>query len=150
MAAPDSKDTAQYEFVELYNGSLDTLILKGCSIGLSSSNTIKHFPITQTHIPPSQVMVLGNPNSANTPAKFQGTDGWNDLGNSKGTVILKCDGVTLDSLYYAPEPDSLHPNVVPGIGSGKYGLSSQLDVYQWENRQDSSAWKLSAPTPGFI
>lgn len=150
FAAPDPKDSAQYEFVELYNGSLDTLLLDDCAIGLTSSSSTKFFPITTSEIAPNSVLVLGNPNSDKTPAVYIATEGWNDLGNSKGSVILKCDNVTLDSLYYSSEPDSLHPNVVPAVGSSKYGQSSQLDVDHWKNRKDSSAWKLTSPTPGMI
>ncbi|MCF0222147.1 MAG: lamin tail domain-containing protein [Fibrobacter sp.] len=150
FSAPSTNDTTQYEFVEIYNGSLDTLILDDCSLGITSSSSTKHFPLTVSEIAPSQVLVLGNPNSKNTPPLYVNTDGWQDMGNSKGQVILKCDGVTLDSLYYSSAPDSLHPNVVPALGSSKYGSSAQLDMSQWENRKDSSAWVLDTPTPGTI
>lgn len=150
FSAPSTNDTTQYEFVEIYNGSLDTLILDDCSLGITSSSSTKHIPLTVSEIAPSQVLVLGNPNSKNTPPLFVNTDGWVDMANSKGQVILKCDGITLDSLYYASAPDSLHPNVVPAVGSSKYGSSAQLDLKQWQNRKDSSAWKLDAPTPGVL
>lgn len=150
FSAPSTNDTTQYEFVEIYNGSLDTLILDDCSLGITSSTSTKHFPLTVSEIAPSQVLVLGNPNSKNTPPLYVNTDGWQDMGNSKGQVILKCDGVTLDSLYYSSAPDSLHPNVVPAVGSSKYGSSAQLDMSQWQNRKDSSAWTLNIPTPGSI
>lgn len=150
FSAPSTNDTTQYEFVEIYNGSLDTLILDDCSLGITSSSSTKHFPLTVSEIAPSQVLVLGNPNSKNTPPLYVNTDGWQDMGNSKGQVILKCDGVTLDSLYYSSAPDSLHPNVVPAVGSSKYGSSAQLDMSQWQNRKDSSAWTLNIPTPGTI
>lgn len=150
FSAPSTNDTTQYEFVEIYNGSLDTLILDDCSLGITSSTSTKHFPLTISEIAPSQVLVLGNPNSKNTPPLYVNTDGWQDMGNSKGQVILKCDGVTLDSLYYSSAPDSLHPNVVPAVGSSKYGSSAQLDMSQWQNRKDSSAWTLNIPTPGSI
>lgn len=150
FSAPSTNDTTQYEFVEIYNGSLDTLILDDCSLGITSSSSTKHFPLTVSEIAPSQVLVLGNPNSKNTPPLYVNTDGWLDMGNSKGQVILKCDGVTLDSLYYSSAPDSLHPNVVPAVGSSKYGSSAQLDMSQWQNRKDSSAWTMNTPTPGFL
>lgn len=150
FAAPDFKDSTQYEFIEIYNGSLDSLLLDNCSIGSTNSSSIKHIPITATYIAPNQALVLGNPNSTGTPSNFINTSGWNDLGNSKGSVVLKCEGIALDSLYYAPEPDSLHPNVVPGIGSSRYGSSSQLKLERWQNRKDSTAWSLTTPTPGSI
>lgn len=149
MAAPDSKDSTQYEFVEIYNGSLDTLILDDCTIGLTSSSSTKFIPLITSEIPPNEVMVLGNPNSSNTPPTFIGTDSWNDLGNSKGMIILKCDGITLDSLYYSATPDSLHPNVVPAL-SNSTGKSAQLEIDLWKSRKDSSAWTLKSPTPGIL
>lgn len=148
FSAPSTNDTTQFEFVEIYNGSLDTLILDDCSLGITSSSSTKHFPLTISEIAPSQVLVLGNPNGKNTPPLFVNTDGWADMANSKGQVILKCDGVTLDSLYYSSAPDSLHSNVVPAMGSSKYGSSGQLNINQWESRRDSSAWCLGTPTPG--
>ncbi|MCQ2124083.1 MAG: lamin tail domain-containing protein [Fibrobacter sp.] len=148
FSAPSTNDTTQFEFVEIYNGSLDTLILDDCSLGITSSSSTKHFPLTVSEIAPSQVIVLGNPNGKNTPPLFVNTDGWVDMGNSKGQVILKCDGITLDSLYYSSTPDSLHTNVVPAMGSSKYGSSGQLNIDRWESRQDSSAWCLGTPTPG--
>lgn len=148
FSAPSTNDTTQYEFVEIYNGSLDTLILDDCSLGITSSSSTKHFPLTVSEIAPSQVLVLGNPNGKNTPPLYINTDGWADMANSKGLVVLKCDGVTLDSLYYSSTPDSIHTNVVPAMGSSKYGSSGQLNIDRWDSRRDSSAWCLGTPTPG--
>lgn len=148
FSAPSTNDTTQYEFVEIYNGSLDTLILDDCSLGITSSSSTKHFPLTVSEIAPSQILVLGNPNGKNTPPLYINTDGWADMANSKGQVVLKCDGVTLDSLYYSSTPDSIHTNVVPAMGSSKYGSSGQLNIDRWDSRRDSSAWCLGTPTPG--
>lgn len=148
--APDSKDSSQFEFVEIYNGSLDTLILDDCTIGLTSSSTLKTFPLTVSEILPNQALVLGSTISEKTPALFINTDGWADMTGTKGAVVFKCDGITLDTLFYAGEPDSLHTNVVPALGSSKYGSSAQLKLDQWKNRADSTAWTLAPPTPGEI
>ena len=150
FSAPDKSDSTQFEFVEIYNGSLDTLILDDCTIGLTSSSSMRHIPLTASEIAPRQTLVLGDPGSENTNPLFINTDGWYAMGNSKGSVVLKCNGETIDSLYYASEPDSLHTNVVPALGSSKYGLSAQLNMDAWKNRADSSAWKLEKPTPGVI
>ena len=150
FSAPDKSDSTQFEFVEIYNGSLDTLILDDCTIGLTSSSSMRHIPLTASEIAPRQTLVLGDPGSENTNPLFINTDGWYAMGNSKGSVVLKCNGETIDSLYYASEPDSLHTNVVPALGSSKYGLSAQLNMDAWKNRADSSAWKLEKPTPGMI
>ena len=148
FSAPDSKDSNQYEFVEIYNGSLDTLILDDCTLGILSSSSMREVPLTVSEIAPRQVLVLGDPTSEKTNPLHVNTDGWVSMGNAKGSVTLKCSDETLDSLYYASEPDSLHTNVVPALGSSKYGLSAQLNVDAWKSRSDSSAWKLEKPTPG--
>ncbi|MBR4681497.1 MAG: lamin tail domain-containing protein [Fibrobacter sp.] len=147
-AAPNAKDSTQYEFVEIYNGSIDTLILDDCTLGLGSATSIKRYALTASEILPGQVLVLGDAASENTPALHINTDGWSAMSNSKGAVVLQCDGETLDSLYYASAPDSLHSNVVPAVGSGKYNQSGQLNVDHWNMRSDSSAWCLTTPTPG--
>ena len=148
FAAPNAKDSTQYEFVEIYNGTIDTLLLDDCVLGITSSNTLKRYSLTTSEILPGQVLVLGDATSERTPATNVNTDGWSDMTNSKGAVVLQCDGITLDSLYYASTPDSLHTNVVPALGSGKYNQSGQLNVDHWEMRSDSSAWCLTTPTPG--
>jgi hypothetical protein len=148
FSAPNAKDSTQYEFVEIYNGSIDTLILDDCTLGLGSATSIKRYALTASEILPGQVLVLGDAASENTPALHINTDGWSAMSNSKGAVVLQCDGETLDSLYYASAPDSLHTNVVPAVGSGKYNQSGQLNVDHWNMRSDSSAWCLTAPTPG--
>lgn len=148
FSAPDTKDTNQYEFVEIFNGSLDTLILDDCFLNITNGTTTKSFMLTVSEIAPAQVMVLGSTNSNNTPAENLNTEGWLDLGNSKGAVALMCGDVLMDGIYYASEPDSIHPNVVPALGSSKNGSSGQLNISQWENRKDSTAWCLASPTPG--
>lgn len=148
FSAPDSKDSSQYEFVEIFNGSLDTLILDDCTLNVTSGSTSKSLPLTVSEIPPAGILVLGSANSEKTPAGNVNTDGWLDLGNSKGAVALKCGNEVMDEIYYATEPDSLHANVVPALGSSKYGSSGQLDIDQWNNRKETTAWCLGAPTPG--
>ncbi|WP_298771318.1 lamin tail domain-containing protein [uncultured Fibrobacter sp.] len=148
FSAPDSKDSSQYEFVEIYNGSIDTLILDDCSLGITSSSSMRYIPLTVSEIAPRSTIVLGNPNSPWTPALNVNTDGWYDMGNTKGNVILKCDDITLDSLYYATAPDSLHLNVIPAPKNN--GKSGQLDIKRWESRKDSATWCLGYPTPGIV
>jgi hypothetical protein len=147
-SAPNAKDSTQYEFVEIYNGSIDTLLLDDCVLGITSSNALKRYALTASEILPGAALVLGDAVSENTPAEHVNTDGWSDMTNSKGSIILQCDGITLDSLYYASAPDSLHTNIVPALGSGKYNQSGQLNIDRWKVRSDSSSWCLDAPTPG--
>lgn len=148
-AGASKSDTTQYEFIEIYNGSTDTLILDDCAIGATSSGSIRYLPLTISEIAPRQVLVLGDATKDITPPLHINTESWNDITNTKGSIVLKCDGETLDSLYYATEPDSLHANVVPSAGS-KSNTSTQLDLEQWKSRRDSTAWYLGKPTPGEV
>lgn len=148
FSAPDAKDPQQFEFVEIFNGSLDTLILDDCALNVTSGNTSKSFALTVSEIAPAELLVLGSTSSEKTPAGYVNTEGWLDLGNSKGTISLKCGNTLMDEIYYASEPDSLHTNVVPALGSSKYGSSGQLNIDKWKNRSEAIAWCLGSPTPG--
>lgn len=146
FSAVNAKDSLQYEFIELYNGSLDTLFLDGCTIGTSSVAS-SSCAITAKYILPDEILVLGD-TSENAPAKYRNTEKWKALSNSKGAVVLQCMGSVMDSLYYADKPDSLHVEVVPAMGSSKYGQSSQLNIKKWQKKNKSDSWCLSEPTPG--
>ena len=140
-------DTTQYEFIEIYNGSTDTLILDDCTIGATSNSAIRYLPLTTSEIAPRQVLVLGDATKDITPPLHINTESWNDITNSRGSIVLKCDDETLDSLYYSTDTDSLHTQVVPSANS-KNGISTQLNIEQWKSRRDSTAWSLGKPTPG--
>ncbi len=149
FASPDSKDSSQYEFVEIYNGSLDTLILDDCALGISASGTsttLKYVPLTVSEIEPRSTLVLGDASKENTPPLSVNTDGWTPLVGTKSSIALKCNGETIDSLYYSASPDSLHSNVIPT--SSKNGISTQLNIESWKTRSDSTAWCMGSPTPG--
>lgn len=140
-------DTTQYEFIEIYNGSTDTLILDDCTIGATSNSAIRNLPLTTSEIAPRQVLVLGDATKDITPPLNINTESWNDITNSRGSIVLKCDDETLDSLYYSTDTDSLHTQVVPSANS-KNSISTQLNIEQWKSRRDSTAWSLGKPTPG--
>ena len=146
FTAINTKDSSQYEFIELYNGSLDTLNLEGCTIGTSSVAS-SSCAIVPGRINPGDILVLAEL-SAKAPSEYQNTDKWKAMGNSKGSVVLQCMGTVLDSLYYADKPDSLHLEVIPAMGSSKYGQSSQLNIRKWQKCDKSDSWCLSEPTPG--
>ncbi|MCF0225352.1 MAG: lamin tail domain-containing protein [Fibrobacter sp.] len=144
--APDTKDSTQFEFVELYNGSVDTLIVNECSLVIASSKPI---PLTAGKLAPNSTLVLGSVKSEATPDAYKNTESWTDMTNTKGSVALLCNETVLDSLYYGPV-DSLHLNNVPAVTSSKNGISAQLDINRWNDRKDSSAWTLAVPTPGSV
>ena len=148
FAAPIANDSCQYEFIEVYNGSLDTLDLKNCTLGTTSIAS-KAWGITLPQILPGEVVVFGD-SSFKTPEKYRLTEKWGSLGNSKGSVVIQCNGSILDSLYYSSDADSLGNTFVPALGSSKYGSSAQLNMEQWENRNNSDSWCLGTPNPGAL
>ena len=144
FSSPLKTDSSQYEFIEVYNGSIDTLLLGGCTIGTGSTGS-KAWEITAREIPPGTFLVFGD-TSANTPEVFRNTATWGDLTNTKSSIVLQCDGTVLDSLFYS-NADSLQ--AIPNYSSpSKNPQSSQLDIALWENRNDGIAWSLGSPTPG--
>ena len=146
---PNKSDSSQYEFVEIFNGTIDTLILDDCQIGITSSGSLKFMPLTVSEIAPMQALVVGDAHHPNTPPLYVNTENWYDIVGSKGSAVLRCDGETIDSLYYAPDADSLHQNVVPSAGN-KNGISAQLNIERWKDRSDSTAWCLGKPSPGAV
>ena len=146
FSSPLKTDSSQYEFIEIYNGSIDTLSLEGCTIGTGSTGS-KAWEITAREIPPNRVLVFGD-SSANTPDEYRNTATWGDLTNTKSPIVLQCGGTILDSLFYA-NADSLQ--AVPNYSTPtKNPQSSHLDILQWENRGDASVWCLESPTPGIL
>ena len=147
LSAPLKTDSSQYEFIEIYNGSIDTLTLEGCTIGTGSAGN-KAWDILKSEIAPREVLVFGD-TSANTPDVFRNTSTWGDLTNTKNTIVFQCNGTILDSLFYSNTQDST--TVIPNNSNpSKNPLSSQLNIQRWESRQLGESWYLDKPTPGFL
>jgi hypothetical protein len=145
LSAPLKTDSSQYEFIEIYNGSIDTLLLGGCTIGTGSTGS-KAWEIIVNDIAPGKTLVFGD-TSANTPAAFRNTTTWGDLTNTKSSIVLQCNGVILDSLFYSSAQDSA--TVIPNYSNpSKNPQSSQLDILHWQTRNLGVNWCLDAPTPG--
>ena len=145
LSAPLKTDSSQYEFIEIYNGSIDTISLDGCTIGTGSSGN-KAWEILVNEIAPSETLVFGD-TSANTPSTFRNTATWGDLTNTKSSIVLQCNGTILDSLFYSNALDSA--TVIPNYNNpSKNPQSTQLDVRYWQTRNLGESWCLDAPTPG--
>jgi hypothetical protein len=145
LSAPLKTDSSQYEFIEIYNGSTDTITLDGCSIGTGSFGN-KAWEILVNEIAPGEALVFGD-TSANTPTAYRNTVNWGDLTNTKSSIVLQCNGVILDSLFYSSAQDSA--SVIPNYSNpSKNPQSSQLDILHWQTRNLGVTWCLDAPTPG--
>ena len=149
MTSPLRSDSTQYEFIELYNGTLDTLLLAGCTLGATSQES-KGWPITLEYIAPGKAAVFGD-SSANTPQKYRNTATWGDLTNTKGSIVLACGGNPIDSLFYSATQDTVLNNLVPNSSATtKYPLSTHLGIDRWDSRENSDSWCIGGPTPGVV
>ncbi|MBR2469387.1 MAG: lamin tail domain-containing protein [Fibrobacter sp.] len=145
LSAPLKTDSNQYEFIEIYNGSIDTLLLGGCTIGTGSTGS-KAWEITVNDIAPGKNLVFGD-TSASTPTAFRNTATWGDLTNTKSSIVLQCNGTILDSLFYSNVQDSA--TVIPNNNNpSKNPQSTQLNQRLWQTRGLGESWCMGVPTPG--
>ena len=145
----NDKDSSQYNFVEFYNGSTDTLVLDKCTLGKTSSVS-GAAEIETLALPPNEALVVGNRETANSAGIYKYAENMPQFGKTSGSIVLQCDGTVLDSLYYG-KPDSLH--VAPlsvGSSSGDNRKSTQLNIGLWNKRNEPDSWCTGAPTPGSI
>jgi len=86
------------EFVELYNATLDTLNLEGCSLWATASSTLKQMTDSSFSfkLAPDSYLVLGRDSlegrDVTVPLAMPGT---------KGSIVFRCTSETVDSLFYA-------------------------------------------------
>ena len=143
--SPLETDSSQYEFIEIYNGSIDTLLLGGCTIGTGSTGS-KAWEITVNDIAPGKRLVFGD-TSASTPTAYRNTATWGDLTNTKSSIVLQCNGTILDSLFYSNVQDSA--TVIPNNSNpSKNPQSTQLNLRLWQTRGLGESWCMEPPTPG--
>ncbi|MBR2198327.1 MAG: lamin tail domain-containing protein [Fibrobacter sp.] len=147
LSAPLKTDSSQYEFIEIYNGSTDTLALNGCTIGTGSAGN-KAWEILKSEIAPGSILVFGD-TSVNTPDVFRNTATWGDLTNTKSSIVLQCNGTVLDSLFYSNIQDST--TIIPNNSNpSKNPQSSQLDIRYWQNRGTGDSWCMGTPSPNLL
>lgn len=149
FSSPLKSDSSQYEFIELFNGSIDTLELNGCTIGTTSQES-KSWKITKASILPNEVVVLGD-TSGKTPAAFRNTEMWGDLTNTQSSIVFQCGGTVMDSLYYSNKQDPSLTDVVPNSGTTTSNPnSSHLDIRKYASRNLGESWCLEPPSPGTV
>ncbi|MBP5247404.1 MAG: lamin tail domain-containing protein [Fibrobacter sp.] len=125
------------EFVEIYNASLDTLDLQGCSLWATSSSTLKQMTDSSflAKVAPGAYYVFGKDSlegrDVTVPLAMPGT---------KGSIVIRCPSGTIDSLFYASAKnvanDSLSISEFP-IDSK---MSVQLPLSRYKERAEGSSW----------
>lgn len=150
LVNPVKSDSAAFDFIEIYNGSNDTIDVANCFIGKSTSLK-ESAAIEPLSILPREVLVLGNDTNPNTPEAYRHTELMPTFTKSNSStaaaIVLHCDGEIVDSVYYG-KLDSLHLAAVPLNGSTSVTKSSQLDLSGWDDRENPENWCLGAPSPG--
>lgn len=122
-----------YEFMELYNTTLDTLDLSGCIIGktrTSSGATAALSMPTGTLLAPMAYWVLGRDSVSFAQYRYTSFV----LSNSGQSLLLHCAGLVLDSLTYALPSDLVNP--FPLVA----GASMQLPLRNWQSRALGASW----------
>ncbi len=123
------------EFVELYNATLDTLDLENCELLATSGSSLKVATDSSfaARIAPDSYLVLGTDSCENKDARAALS-----MPGTKGAIVFRCAGETIDSLFYASEKiaDSLGVSGFP-IDTR---LSVQLPVAGYRNRSDGTLW----------
>lgn len=152
LVNPAKGDSNFYEFIEIYNGSLDTLKLKNCYLG-KNSGTKEAILLEEMTLPPRNILVVGNDSNPNTPKAYRHSeDNFMFSKSSTATssaIVLHCNGSVIDSVYYG-KLDETHVNRAVFNNSSSRTKSSQLNIERYETRTDSSSWCLGNPTPGIL
>lgn len=152
LVNPAKSDSTAFDFIELYNGTNDTLDLSNCLIGKTTN--VKESALIETMIlPPRQLLVLGNDTNPNTPEEYKHTEGFPAFAKSNGasiaSIVFQCNNALIDSISYA-KTDSLSVAIPILSTSATVTKSSQLNIEYYENRIDGSFWCLGTPTPGTL
>jgi hypothetical protein len=145
----NKSDSTQFNFVEFYNGSTDTLVLDKCTFG-KTSDTDGSAEFGAIELPPNEALVIGEAESADIEGIYKYTESLPAFVKSSSSIVLQCDGAILDSLYYG-KADSLITSPIP-VHTATSGVrkSTQLNIELWDKRDEPNSWCMDAPTPGVI
>lgn len=146
-------DSIAFDFVEVYNGSNDTLLIGDCFIGKTSALK-ESSAIRPVELPPRRALAIGSDSSEVVPEEFRLVEkmpAFNKSNSSTASsIVFHCDGDVLDSVYYG-KVDSLHLTAVPlNSSAATVARSSQLNIGAWDDRENPENWSLGNPTPGKI
>lgn len=128
-----------FEFLELFNGSLDSLILDSCSVSTKSggmSNIM--FPLN-TIVRPASFFSIGGDSVLGANLNLSGFA----LVNTKQALVLHCRNQKIDSLFYSTT-DTLNIDTL----SMQKNKSAQLPLRFSNESKNYSKWCFSSPSLG--
>jgi len=134
FAAPTSGGS-HFEYMEIYNATLDTLELFGCRIARDRTTIAKTYRFNMPEnliLPPMEFLFLGRDSIKNADFNYQDFT----FDNNKQSLGFFCNNLVIDSLYYSNNEDNPFPM--------KSGSATQLPLSNFKNRDRGSSWCLGS------
>jgi hypothetical protein len=134
----DPAENDNYQYMELYNPTLDTLQLKNCKIArdVTYKSSNGRILISDSLIlPPINYIVLGRDSVINANYRYKSFA----FLKTKQSLGFFCDSLAIDTLTYAKSGDNIFP-----LAKGKV---MQLPLANYRSRTQGSSWCYGA-SPG--
>ncbi len=129
------------KYIEIFNGTFDTLQLDHCILGNSSRAITIALP-ENSNILPFSYAILGADSVQNADIYL---DKWTNFPTTKQSLVLHCAGTVLDSLYYTNVKQDSIPETAVLIAKN---ISTQLQLENWKEKQNPDSWCMAPGTPG--
>jgi len=123
----------EFEYLEIYNATTDTLELSRCRIARDRSTTANTYRLDMPHdltLPPMKFLFFGRDSVENAHFKYKGLT----LVNGGQSLGIFCDNIVIDSIYYSNNAENKFP-----LTRGK---AMQLPLKNYETRALGSSWCL--------
>jgi len=121
----------EFEYLEIYNATLDTLELSSCRIardGNTTANTYKFDMPSNLTLAPMEFLFFGRDSVQNAHFNYKGLT----LVNAGQSLGIFCDKSVIDSIYFSKAENF----------PLKTGTAMQLPIANYENRALGSSWCL--------
>ena len=121
-----------WEYTEVFNATLDTLVLDSCKLAKSRTSTTGS---TATNllgcaVMPGQFAIIGR----DSVGLRNCSAGSFTLANTSQSVVLACGNLLVDSIAYNSPTDSLNPFPV------QVGKSLEIPLAHYSQRSNGAAW----------
>lgn len=134
---------SETQFIEIYNGSPDTISLNGCSIGgKTSSDMVYSTEFESAVLPPASYYSIGGDSAEGVSGNTLNVSLIPSGSTSNKAILLVCNGGVIDSVYFAYVTSVSDCDVSSAPLKNK--VSTHLILSEWENRLKSSAWCYSS------
>ena len=139
--------SSEKQFVEIYNGTLDSISLSGCSIGGKSSSEMSYSTaLDDVGLSPAGYYSIGGDSAEGVSSQTLDVSLIPSSKTSNKAILLVCDEVVIDSVYFGYTSSSLScdSSLVPLSNN----TSTHLVLSEWNDRLSYTAWCSGESTPG--